>query len=165
MYMAANNILVCESDATYTALNRYDPKTHTFEGEYSLLHNAYSHDAYFLSKFLMEHRGHTLVMIDSGDARYPAIKGSYRHFGEDDIEHYIEEISARRREDAHNLSAKQNIGQLQLLVAKQMIEQERESVQNRESHSERDTYVLLGQDFAFGWSVRTIDRVVGFGQQ
>ncbi|MCF8566495.1 hypothetical protein LLE49_17365 [Alicyclobacillus tolerans] len=158
----ATNILVCDEDQMYTVLNRYNPKTHFFEGEYSLVHNAYSNDAYFLSKFLMEHRGHSLVMIDSDCERYFQIKRDYRHYGEEDVSRYIEELSERRREDEHQLSVKQNVGQLQLLVAKKMIEQEWEAVQNRPSKSEQDTYVLLGQDFAFRRAVDTIKQVVDF---
>lgn len=159
----ATNILVCEQDKSYTVLNRYNPKTHTFEGEYSLLHNAYSQNSYFLSRFLMDHRGHSLMLIDSEDERYFQIRRTYRHEREQDIERYMEEQSEQRKEEESDLTAKQSIGQLQLLVVKKMIEQQRETIQNQESHTERDTYVLLGQDFAYGWSVNTINRIVDFG--
>ena len=160
----ALNILVCDSDRTYTALNRYNSKTHSFEGEYSLLYNKYSQDTYFLYRFLIKHRGHNLVMIDSDDERYYDIKRHYRHFGEEYVDRYVEELSERQKEEEQDLSMKQNLGQLQLLVAKKMIEQELESVQNQESKSERDTYVLLGQDFAFHRSLKVINQVVSFNQ-
>ena len=162
---AAVNILVCDMDKTYTVLNRYDPKSHLFEGEYSLLHNAYSQDAYFLSRFLMEHRGHSLIMLDSESERYYHIKTTYKHYGEEDIERYMAELAHRRHEEERNLEMKQNMGQLQLRVAKKMIEQEWESVQQKESNCEKDTYVLLGQDFAFRRSLQTINQVVNFGQE
>lgn len=159
----AANILVCDTDMCYTILNRYNPKSHRFEGEYSLLHNDYTHDDYFLSKFLVMHRGHSICLLDSEDARYYEIKQRYRHFAEEDIESYVSELLEQKREEAQVLSAQQNAGELQLLIAKKMIEQEWEKVQNTASHSERDTYVLLGQDFAFGKSVQTIRQIAEFG--
>ncbi len=162
MYAAAN-ILVCDTDKTYTVLNRYNPKTHSFEGEYSLLHNEYSNDSYFLCTFLMEHRGHNLMMVTSDDERYFQVKRDYRHFAEEDIEQYMHELTKLREEKENDLSTRLQMGQLQLMVAKKMIEQEWESVQNRESRSDEDTYVLLGQDYAFRKSLQTINQVVEFG--
>lgn len=162
LYTAAN-ILVCDNDKTYTVLNRYNPKTHAFEGEYSLIHNEYTNDSYFLSRFLLQHHGHHLVLLNSDDERYYEIKQNYHHFEEEDISRYMEELAQRRAEDTQKLSVKQNVGQLQILVARKMIEQEWEAVQEQESSSERDTYVLLGQDYAFRWSVQAINRILEFG--
>ncbi|MCL6453354.1 MAG: hypothetical protein K6T78_06940 [Alicyclobacillus sp.] len=157
-----SNLLVCDTDGTYTCLNRYDPRTHLFEGEYSLVHNAYAHDAYFLSRFLMDHRGHQLMLIDSDDARYSEVRHTYQHYMEDDVPRYVDELMQRQLEAEWDHHRQQDMGQLQLLIVKKLIEQEWEAVQAKESKSERETYVLLGQDFAFRRSVQTINRVVEF---
>ncbi|MCL6549075.1 MAG: hypothetical protein K6T30_09230 [Alicyclobacillus sp.] len=156
-------VLVCDTDQTFTALNRFDPKTNRFEGEYSLLHNTYSNDGFFLFRFLLAHREHPLVLLDSESERYHQVIHSYRHFQEDDIPKYIEEKVQQQKEEEHDLIAKRSIGQIQLLIAKKMIEKEWENVKNEVSRSERDTYVLLGKDWAFGWSVRTINDIVDRG--
>lgn len=161
LYSSAH-LLICEQDKTYTNLNRFNPRTHLFEGEYSLLHNEYARDAYFLSSFLFDHAAHPLMVIHSDDERYSEIRRTYHHYREEDVPRYIQELLQRRDEAEHTLTNQQQVGQLQLLVAKKMIEQEWESVQTRESTSERETYVLLGQDFAFRKSVQTINQVVDF---
>ncbi|MBX5437410.1 MAG: hypothetical protein IRZ33_09365 [Alicyclobacillaceae bacterium] len=156
-------VLACDADRTFTALNRFDPKTSTFEGEYSLLHNTYSNDGFFLYRFLIAHRDHPLVFLDSGSERYYHVIHTYHHFQEDDIPKYIEEKVQQQQEQQHDLMAKRSVGQIQLLIAKKMIEKEWESVKNEVSRSERDTYILLGKDWAFGWSVRTINEIVERG--
>jgi hypothetical protein len=152
-------LLVCEQDRVYTALNRYRAEGGTFEGEYSLLHNSYSHDAYFLSRFLVMHATHPLMVLPNYHPQYTKVMAHYEHFEEDDIPKYMEEKRQRDSEAIYEQEKQQAVGQLQLLIAKKLIEREWEQVQQQPSHSERDTYVLLGKDWAFGWSVRTIDRV------
>jgi hypothetical protein len=157
-------IMVCDQDRVYTALHEYNRKTGAFSGEYSLLHNAYSGDDYFLARFLLQHEGHALRLLSSAREEYLDILHTYGHFMYDDISKYMQEKVLQEEEAAHDLEAKQSVGQLQLLVARQLIEKERESVQARPSRSERDTYVLLGQEWAFRWSVKTIDDLAGHAQ-
>ncbi|MDQ0190233.1 hypothetical protein [Alicyclobacillus cycloheptanicus] len=157
-------ILACDKDHVYTALNRFDPKQNAFEGEYSLLHNTYSRDQYFLARFLIEHVAHPLVFLNSESDRYHEVIHNYGHFREDDISRYVQERVLQENEFEQTLTVQQSIGQLQLLIAKKMIEKELESVQNTPSSSERDTYVLLGKDWAFRWSVNTINDLVEQGR-
>ncbi|GGJ13598.1 hypothetical protein GCM10010885_23620 [Alicyclobacillus cellulosilyticus] len=157
-------VLVCERDKTFTSLHRFDRKRNVFEGEYSLLHNAYSYDQYFLARFLMAHVEHPLRLLPSDNERYDEVVHTYQRFQEDDIPAYIEEKLQERAEREHRLDVERSLGQLQLIIARQMILKEREEVQNRPSRSERETLVLIGQDYAFLRSVHIIDDIVAQGR-
>lgn len=156
-------ILVCHEDRSFTSLNRFLPKQNIFEGEYSLLHNTYSYDEYFLARFLIAHLGHPVVLLNSESEQYHAVIHHFERFQGDDIPRYIEEKQQADRERQQELETKRSLGQLQLLIAKQMIQREWELVQNQAATSEQETYVLLGKDYAFRKSVMTINEVAEQG--
>ncbi len=156
-------IMVCDEDRTFTSLNRFDRRANTFEGEYSLLHNTYSHDEYFLSRFLLAHVGHALQVVSSDEERYTRVWNDYRRFQEQDIPRYVEDKVLKMRDAEHALQARESVGQIQLLIAKQLIKREWESVQHESAQSDRDTFVLLGKEWAFQWSLRTIEGLGDMG--
>ena len=161
--MNVSYIMVCDEDRAFTSLNRFDRRANTFEGEYSLLHNTYSHDEYFLARFLLSHVGHALQLVSSNEDRYRQVWNNYRRFQEQDIPKYVEDKVMHLRDAEHALQARENVGQIQLLIAKQLIKREWESVQHEPAQSDRDTFVLLGKEWAFHWSLTTIDRLVESG--
>ncbi|MCL6592923.1 MAG: hypothetical protein K6T31_03025, partial [Alicyclobacillus sp.] len=136
-------VLVCDTHKTYTLLNRFDARRGGFEGEYSLLHNRYSQDQYFLARFLLAHQAHAVMLLSSADERYDDILHTYDHFMADDISKYIEEVHLREQELEQQRSAERSLGHLPLFIARQMIEKEWEVVRETPSRSERETYVLL----------------------
>jgi hypothetical protein len=152
-------ILACEEERMFTSLNHFDSRRQTFAGEYSLLHNAYAYDDHFLAKFLMAHEGHALVVLNSRMDRYHEVLKSYSHFSEEDIALYMEERTQRQVDAERELDVSRHVGQLQLLIARQMIDQEREATTHVHAATPRDTYVLLGKEWALRWSVDTIDRL------
>ena len=156
----ASYIMVCDKDRAFTSLNRFDRRLDAFEGEYSLIHNTHSRDDHFLTRFLLSHIGHSLRVLSSEDDRCREVLQDYERFQEDDIPKYIEEKVLQQFDSERELEAKQSVGQIQLLIARQLIRKEWEMVQKRPAASDRDTYVLLGQEWAFRWSVHTIDDLV-----
>lgn len=158
---ATTYLLVCDQHRTFTALNRFLPRQHRFEGEYSLLHNRHAGDHYFLSKFLLAHREHPVRLVGSDGDSYYEVLHAYQRFMEDDIPKYVEQCQLAEQEAENRLLAERHAGQLQLFVVKHWIQQEWEEVRQATAHSDLETYVLLGKDWAFRRSVDAINRVAG----
>lgn len=156
-------ILMSENSKSYTFLNRYDRKKRHFEGEYSLLFNQHTNDSFFLSKFLLENQGKPLFLFPSGSGEYQNITSNYQRFLENDIDKYVEEKVHKQIETKKDLEMDKGLGQLQLLITKQMVEKQLESIKNQTGKTAADHQVLLGKELSLQWVLHTIEDIIEKG--
>jgi len=156
-------ILASEFSKSFTFLNRYDKKKHRFEGEYSLYYNSHTRDSFFLSKFLFENQGKSLMLLPSSDSEYSHITNSYKRYLEGDIDKYIEEKNQKTDEVKKSTEFDKSLGQLQLSIVKQMVEKQLESIRKQPAESAADHQVLLGKELSLQWVSHMIQDVVEKG--
>ena len=152
-------ILVNETNQIYTKLNSYDRKNSRFEGEYSLLHNTYSYDSFFLSRFLLAFKNQPLLLIDHQHELHKKALNQFQHFSEDDIPKYIEEKKFREIEQKKDQQMDKDLGQLQLSIVKGMIEKQLESVRNQSGSNPSEHQVLIGKELSLQWALHMIDDI------
>lgn len=157
-------ILASEQEKTFTYLNRYIPKKKNFEGEYSLIHNAFSEDSFFLSQFLFRNVDKPLVLLPSHHKDYRLILNTYHRFLEKDIPNYIEEKIQKDQEQKNTQYKEQQIGQFQLLLLKKMIEKELEKIEHLEMSQPENQKILLGKKLGIEWVLFTISDIIEKGR-
>lgn len=157
------HILVNDDTKTFTYLNRYDRKRNRFEGEYSIVHNEYTYDSFFLEKFLLEHKELPVILLSSDHKRFTEITNKYHRYLEDDIPKIIEEKIQQRLEKEKMLELDRNLGQLQLAILKKMIENQLETIRAQTAKTSAEHQVLLGKELSLQWVLHTIDDIIEKG--
>jgi hypothetical protein len=152
-------VLVNYDDKVYTSLSRYNRKMKGFEGEYSLIHNRYSNDAFFLSKFLLSHPEKPLMLLHSQNNDYKEVLNRFSRFDEQDIEKYIEEKTDKTIEQQKEQEMDKNLGQLQLAIITKMVEAQIKTIQNQKADTAADHQILLGKELGLQWVLHTIKDV------
>jgi len=157
------HVLVCHDTKFFTFLNRYDDKRKKFQGEYSILHNLYEENSYFLNRFLAFHVGKELILMNSSHPDYPEVATKYQRFMEDDIPKYLEEQIQKEKDFRKDLDMDRNLGQLQLSILQKMVEEELKMVQNRGADTVDDHKVLLGKELGLQWVLHSLNDLVRRG--
>jgi hypothetical protein len=88
-------LLYCSNCDEYTSLGKYIPENRCFEGEYSLLHNKHTKDSELLCKFLIEHLGHGLKMVQNQTEEFTQIICGSHCFLDHEIDAYVLESNQR----------------------------------------------------------------------
>lgn len=153
-------ILVNENNKIFTNLNEYDLKLKRFKGEYSLLHNTYSNDSFFLHHFLLKNSGQPLLVLNSANDKYTEITNCYNRFLENDIPKYIEEKIEKEKEHHKDIEMDKNLGQLQIALVKQMVEKEIEAVRNKNGKDLMEHSFINGQLIGLQWVSQMIENIV-----
>jgi hypothetical protein len=129
------------------------------------MHNTHTNDAFFLSKFLFQHQQKPLLLLPNGNDQYIDIIKNYHRFLEDDIEKYMDEKQQKVEENEKNLNMERGIGQLQLLILKEMIQEQLKSVHSEPTHSPSDHQVALGKELSLQWVLHTIGDIIEKGKK
>lgn len=158
-------LLFSEETNKYTLLNRFLNRQHMFEGEYSILHNSHTHDAVFLSKFLLHHQKQPLLLLPNGNNDYLNIIKNGERFLEDDIEKHMEEKQQKKQEENKHLNMERSIGQFQLLILKEMIQEQLKSIHSEPTHSSSEHQITLGKELSLQWVLHTIKDIIEKGNQ
>ena len=156
-------LLVNDQQQIYTQLNQFDARKQLFQGEFSLVHNMYSYDAFFLSKFLFASKNQPLFLLNSQHDRYQEITSKYDRFLENDVPRYIEEKQQKSIEQKQDHLMDKNLGQLQLSITKGLVEKQLEDVKTQSANSPSEHQVLLGKELALQWVLHTIEEIVEKG--
>lgn len=157
-------ILVNEDLRSFTYLHRYLVKSHVFEGEHSLLHNRFTHDSIFLSKFLMASYGHQIVLMKSSDDRFSEIVTHYDRFLEQDIEKIVEENLYKEKEARIDSQLDRDIGGLQVSIIKMMVEKKLNDIKKDMNLEGNDAKLMMGKELALEWALHTIIDVIEKGK-
>jgi len=158
-------LLFSEETNKYTLLNRFLPRQHTFEGEYSLLHNTHTHDAVFLSTFLFQHQQQPLLLLPNGNNQYLDIIKYGERFLENDIEKHMDEKQQKKQEESQQLNVERSLGQFQLLILKEMIQEQAKSLHSQPTHTPADHQLTLGKELSLQWVLHTIEDIIEKGNQ
>jgi hypothetical protein len=153
-------VLVDDQNRRFTYLHRYLSATHSFEGEHSMLHNRYSGDTYFLSKFLIASKDSSLRILTSSDLDYKTVTDTYARFLEEDIEKVVEEKMYREREARIDHDMDKDIGKLQISIVKMMIEKKLEDFKAHENDGNVDQRLILGKQVSLEWALSMIEDVL-----
>lgn len=156
-------LLANKEKQVFTQLHTYDPKRKMFLGEYSLLHNQYAQDSRFLSQFLVENVKEPLYLISSKSEEYHSITNHYTRFLEQDIPKYMEEKTHKQVEEQRDHEMDKNLGQLQIALAKKMVEGQLETIQNQSGKSTAEHQILLGKELALQWTLHMMEDIVQKG--
>lgn len=153
-------ILFSDETKTFTMLNAYNRKSNTFEGEYSLVHNAYSKDHFFLNKFLINHENIPVVLIGDENTRYREIINHFEHFLEDDIAKYMEERFERDLERQRELFKRRSVDDLKINVLRKTIDEELNDLKEARPKDDEDRYIQMGEKLALKKILRIIDDLM-----
>lgn len=151
---------VCSYCDQYTLLGRYLPRAGRFQGEHSIIHNRHTESDALLCKFLIAHVGHPIRLIPDRTDEYTSALARLQRFAEDDIDRYVQEAREVEGANERDREFDRGLGQLQLLIVRQMIAQEAEALSRTPSGDERDSQFLLGKQTALEWATRTIDEII-----
>lgn len=155
-------LLACSYCDEYTMLHRYLEKEGRFQGEYSLLHNRFTEDSQLLCRFLLAHVGHPVRLIPNRTDEYSSTLSQFRHFRADDLDQFVEEAKFRERDGERDRDFERGLGQLQLLIIKKLLADERDKLSTTPS-GEKDGQFLLGKQVGIEWALRTIDEIMAKG--
>lgn len=139
-------LLYCGDCNEYTALGRFLPQEGRFEGEYSLLYNRRMHSDDLLGRFLVRHANHALQCCPAHTEQYSRVLVSAARFMEDDIDALFGERMERHSRQADELRLERGLGQLQLNVLDQMLQEETESIARHPSRSSAEGQFMLGKE-------------------
>jgi hypothetical protein len=153
-------LLFCTYCSSYTLLHRYDKETGTFLGEYSLLHNAYTHNSVVLHKFLLAHLGHALRAIPSQTDEYRDIICTASHFLENDIDKYVEESLALVKYQERDRQSEREIGQVRLYILEHLLSHELDALGQVRAASSAEGQVLLGKELGIKRALELVRRVL-----
>lgn len=153
-------LLFCTYCSSYTLLHNFDKDSGTFHGEYSLLHNNYTHNNIVLNKFLLAHLGHSIQTIPSKTDEYRNIICTASHFLEDDIDKYVEESLAQVKYQERDRQNERAIGKVQIHIVEHLLTHELETLENTSSASSAEGQVLLGKELGLKRSLAVIRQVL-----
>ena len=156
-------LLVSDTTKSYTSLHEYDRKKQMFQGEYSLIHNRFSYDHVFLSKFLLLNEGNPLSLISSQNTEYFEIRNNYDRFLENDVSKYIGEQVEKEKYIQNNHLIDKGLGQLQLMILKGLVESRLKTVGAISSQPDVDNRKILGRELELEWVMEKIDELIQKG--
>jgi len=156
-------MLICSYCDEYTLLGCYLPKQGRFQGEHSIVHNRHLESDALLCKFLVAHVGHPVRLVPDRTDEYTSALARLTRFAEDDIDRYV--LEAKLAAEAHSRDREfdQGLGQLQLLILRQMLNHEAETVSRTPSLREADSQFLLGKQQALEWAAQTVEEIIRKG--
>lgn len=152
-------LVYCTYCSSYTLLHSYNKDTGAFLGEYSLLHNEYTHNSVILHKFLLHHLGHTLRTIPSKTDEYMNIICTASHFLENDIDKYVEESMEQRKFQELDRLSEREIGKVQLHIVEHLIQHELDELASKRGATPAEGQVLLGKELGMKRSIEVIHKV------
>ena len=156
-------LLVSDTTKSFTSLHQYDKRKNLFQGEYSIIHNRFSYDHMFLSKFLLSTEGKPLTLISSLSPEYTTIFSKYERFLEDDISKYVGEQVEREKYVRTNQEVDKGLGQLQMMILKGLVEARLEQVQEKSAKEGADSRKLLGRELELDWILEKINEIIDKG--
>ena len=161
--MKQHYILACDTCESYTQLHTFDANKQAFDGEYSLLYNAYTHDHHFLNKFLIIHRNHQLHLLMNNDETYDYTLRNYQHFLWAQIDQYM--MGKFYHDVDVNLEPLYvEFEQLQLSILHKLLEQELDEIRKQVARDSAEGMVLLGKELALSWAIYTLQDIIKRGQ-
>ena len=156
-------MLVCSYCDEYTLLGRYLPKEGRFQGEHSIVHNRHTESDALLCKFLVSHVGHPVRLVPDRTDEYTSALARLTRFAEDDIDRYVLEATLAADERQRDLDFDRGLGQLQLLILRQMLGHEAEVVSRTPGQHPADSQFLLGKQQALEWASQTVEEIIRKG--
>lgn len=152
-------LLTCTYCDEYTALHRFIAKAGRFQGEYSLLHNRHLESDALLCKFLTAHVGHPVRLIPNRTDEYTNIITRFRRFAEEDVDRYVEEAREQAKHQQQDRRFDRGLGQLQLLIAKKLLQEEAEGLSRIAANPDQAQF-LLGKQLGIEWAMHTISDIL-----
>jgi hypothetical protein len=140
-------------------LNAYNRKNNSFEGEHSMLHNAYSKDGFFLNRFLINNENNPVVLVSNETDKYAETTKNYEDPFEDDIERYIEEKILKEIERTQGMFRQREASDFDFTVFKKFIEEELTDIKNERAIDIEDRYINEGQKMFAKKILRMISEV------
>ncbi|AFH65646.1 hypothetical protein ACVNS2_33620 [Paenibacillus caseinilyticus] len=139
-------LLYCSACHEYTALGKYIEKEGHFQGEYSLLHNSHTDSDELLCRFMIRHTGHELRLHTNRTEHFSRILRTASRFMEMDIDAFLERELDRKERMRSETEMERGLGQLQLNVLRQQLEEEAERIAGLPTSEAAESQFLLGKE-------------------
>lgn len=151
---------MCQDCDEYSLLGRYLEKDTIFEGEYSFVHNSRIETDELLCRFLMAHQQHTLRMIPDRSEEYRTIISNASRYKEKDIDRFVEQSMQQKQLEKDEVSTEKALGQLQLTICKQMLEEEVKDVANIKATAPAKSQFLLGKEEGLKKAINILEDLI-----